>query len=579
MFPCRPDKRPYTAHGFKDATTDERKIQTWWEVWPDALVGVPTGNRSGLNVLDIDVKEAPVEEVLARLPEKPVETRVHVTRSGGLHYLYDATAAVRSRQGVVPGVDTRGEGGYIIWWPAHGGRVEDREPAPTPAWLTAPPAPKAKATVTLMPGVAPYSWATERSIIREKLDKMNPDCGYEAWYKVGAALYHESNGAAEGLAIWDAWSAKGKKYVEGECARKWSSFKSDREDKVTWKGAEAAVKADSPPPAPGAMPKGIAWLSEIYARPELPMDYVLEGAFQLPPGAWLLAGKPKDGKTWLAMNLMAAIATGREYLKSRSPTGAGGVIYVNLDDGNDARFGRRARAMGIDAEGSKNIMHVTSVDTEHFDTAYDMVKALLTATSGVRLLVIDTLGTFRTNDRKEGVYQQEYGELRQINELAREYKVLILIVHHFRKGEVNPEYPFESISGTLGIQGGVDGMIVLMRKDAQHPTDPTQDERLAALWYRGRDVDNDGDIGMRLNDGLWTIIGSTGDVLVGNTLREVLRVLRTEPGRWFSSKEVAAEIDGAKQDTVKKALQRAARSKRIDSRPGREGGYRWRENG
>ncbi|MEK9736572.1 MAG: bifunctional DNA primase/polymerase [Candidatus Nanopelagicales bacterium] len=577
VFPCKRSKAPYTRKGFLDATTDEAQVRAWWLAWPDALVGVPTGRTSGFNVLDIDVKDGTPEQVLARAPERPPRTRVHVTRSGGRHYLYDATEPVRSRQGVFPGADTRGDGGYIIWWPAHGFDAEVRTLAPTPAWLASAPAPKTSASVTLMPGVPPVTWEGEKKLIRERLRKMNPDCGYEAWYKVGAALYHESNGSPEGLTIWDAWSAGGTKYKQGECDIKWRSFKTDREDRITWSGAESAVEADEAPPPPSGMPKGIARLSDIYERPDAPMNYILDGAFKIPAGAWLLAGKPKDGKTWLAMNIMASVATGREYLKSRPPRGPGGVIYINLDDGNDARFSRRAKAMGIDAESAHNIMHITHVDTDHFDTAYQMAEAMLTATTGIRLMVIDTLGTFRTNERKEGVYQQEYGELRQINELARTHGVLILIVHHFRKGEVNPEYPFESISGTLGIQGGVDGMIVMMRKDAQHPSDPAQDERLAALWYRGRDVDHDGDIGMRLSDGVWSIIGSTGDVLVGNTLREVMRVLKAEPGRWFTSKEVTAEIDGGKHETVRKALQRAARSRRIDSRPGRDGGYRWRE--
>jgi putative DNA primase/helicase len=85
VFPCKPDKSPHTGNGFKAATTDEGKIRKWWETWPDALIGVPTGEKSGINVLDIDVKTGSVEEVLSRLPETLPETRVHETRSGGRH--------------------------------------------------------------------------------------------------------------------------------------------------------------------------------------------------------------------------------------------------------------------------------------------------------------------------------------------------------------------------------------------------------------------------------------------------------------------------------------------------------------
>jgi hypothetical protein len=162
------------------------------------------------------------------------------------------------------------------------------------------------------------------------------------------------------------------------------------------------------------------------------------------------------------------------------------------------------------------------------------------------------------------VYQQEYDELKAINGLAHEHNVCILIVHHFRKGAVDPATPFESISGTLGLQGGVDGMLVMTRKDYSHPTDSALDERLAALWYRGRDVD-EGDVGMRLHDGQWHVIGGSGDVLMGDTLKEVMTVLRQQPDRWFTSREVASEIEGAKWETVRKALQRAAKRGSVHS--------------
>jgi Bifunctional DNA primase/polymerase, N-terminal len=50
-------KHPRTAHGFKDATTDEEIIREWWGKWPAANIGIPTGEPSGIVVLDIDSME------------------------------------------------------------------------------------------------------------------------------------------------------------------------------------------------------------------------------------------------------------------------------------------------------------------------------------------------------------------------------------------------------------------------------------------------------------------------------------------------------------------------------------------
>ena len=56
VFPCSSRKLPLTEHGFKDASTDKRQIHDWWTRWPHALIGMPTGERTGLAVLDIDMK-------------------------------------------------------------------------------------------------------------------------------------------------------------------------------------------------------------------------------------------------------------------------------------------------------------------------------------------------------------------------------------------------------------------------------------------------------------------------------------------------------------------------------------------
>src|SRR5579872_2615637 len=62
VFPCQwqqgpARKRPLTPNGFHDAVTDSERINIWWQTWPDALIGVPTGRGSQLVILDVDVKK------------------------------------------------------------------------------------------------------------------------------------------------------------------------------------------------------------------------------------------------------------------------------------------------------------------------------------------------------------------------------------------------------------------------------------------------------------------------------------------------------------------------------------------
>src|SRR5262249_54664352 len=136
-FPCRRDKAPTCPHGFKDASRDAATLQQLWTNYPGPLIGVPTGAVSGIDALDIDAKHAQAREWWAANRVRLPPTRVHRTRSAGLHCVFQHTAGLSCSVGrVARGVDVRADGGYIIWWPAIGLPVlHDTQPAPWPQWL------------------------------------------------------------------------------------------------------------------------------------------------------------------------------------------------------------------------------------------------------------------------------------------------------------------------------------------------------------------------------------------------------------------------------------------------------------
>lgn len=149
VFPVSQHKAPLTSSGFKAATTDPGKITEWWTKYPKAGIGAATGEVSGFWVLDVDGDEGAMrlEELQEEHGEFP-DTAVAKTCSGGVHYFFRGGSgqSVKSRAGVLPQVDTRGNGGYVVLAPSeciskHDGRPhpyawhKDLDIAPAPDWL------------------------------------------------------------------------------------------------------------------------------------------------------------------------------------------------------------------------------------------------------------------------------------------------------------------------------------------------------------------------------------------------------------------------------------------------------------
>jgi hypothetical protein len=135
IFPCKADKSPYTRNGFKDASQDPACIERWWAQHPDALIGVPTGEK--FVVIDVDLQHREAADWYSRANIPP--TRMHFTRSGGRHILFAPNDKVRCTAGRIwRHIDTRGADGYICWWPACGLQVmHGNLLAEVPDWIIA----------------------------------------------------------------------------------------------------------------------------------------------------------------------------------------------------------------------------------------------------------------------------------------------------------------------------------------------------------------------------------------------------------------------------------------------------------
>lgn len=135
-------KHPRTRHGLHDASADADTIKRWWRMWPQANVGLRTGD--GLVVVDIDPAHGgmaslrALEAAMGRIPP----TLAVRTGGAGLHLYFSSGDAIRNSAGALgPGIDIRGDGGYVIappswhasgsWYRWNGGPTL----APLPGWV------------------------------------------------------------------------------------------------------------------------------------------------------------------------------------------------------------------------------------------------------------------------------------------------------------------------------------------------------------------------------------------------------------------------------------------------------------
>jgi hypothetical protein len=271
----------------------------------------------------------------------------------------------------------------------------------------------------------------------------------------------------------------------------------------------------------------------------------------LPEGVTILAGKPKLGKSWLAIDLCLGVAQGGAVLGTKRVEG-GPCLYLALED-SPRRLQRRLRGLveGSEAGGGE------APEGFEFATQWPRVgegcearlRAWLESRPGARLVVVDTLKKISPKaDVRKGVYDADYEALEPLLPLAAEFGVAVVVVHHTRK--MPGADPLEEVSGSYGFSGGVDGVLVMKRE---------RGSRDAFLHVTGRDVEEETELAMRWDSSRlrWTLLGDAEDHRRSEERKQILAKLR-EVGEPMSATDVAVEIE-KKVDGVRKLIRKMVR--------------------
>jgi hypothetical protein len=339
--------------------------------------------------------------------------------------------------------------------------------------------------------------------------------------------------------------------------------------------AEWVVAEACPPDGGSADPfdPGIT-LADLLAADLPPPRFVIDDL--LPEGVSILAGRPKGGKSWLAM--LVALSAARGLSALGAPVGGPrDVLHLALED-NRRRYRDRAakmlRGLGTTAPDRLNVR--TNWPRAGSGGLLRLGEWLKAHPGG--LVVIDTLARFRDPPRGRGSsYDEDYRAIADLKALADEYDAAILVIHHTRKGAA--EDPFDEVSGTLGINGAADSLLVL---DRQRGTN------VAALFVTGRDLPEQTlTLAWAADTGLWSVTSRTDGIerperepKAGAAQDErCARWLRGHLGMfaWPDAELVAgAKLEGFSESAVQRAKKRLrAENPPLCSRPRGVGGAWW----
>lgn len=292
----------------------------------------------------------------------------------------------------------------------------------------------------------------------------------------------------------------------------------------------------SPPPRKAAndnRPPSAIDAQTLLGMKFAPVSYVVPGV--ITEGLTILGGRPKLGKSWLALDVAIAVASGGNALGVRCEQGD--ALYLALED-NRRRLQDRLRVLLPPIKSLwPDISHL-ELDTEAPKIDGGLIARLdawRLASKNPRMVIVDTLAMVRPVRKKtQDSYEADYATLSPLQKWAGEHRLAVVVVTHVRKMEASD--PLEMISGTNGLTGAADSILVLNR-DADGPK----------LYGRGRDIEEI-EKALRFDNGKWSVLGDAVDVKRSGERRRVLEALNAAAGA-MSPADVAKEI-GAKTASI-----------------------------
>lgn len=256
--------------------------------------------------------------------------------------------------------------------------------------------------------------------------------------------------------------------------------------------------------------------TELMEKEFEPIRWTVPGL--IPEGLILLAGKPKVGKSWLALHLCHAVAfESGGYALGQIEVEPGKAVYYGLED-SERRLQERLKGISCGLPIPGNLFISNKLD--RLDTGgLEEIEAFLEDNPETRLVVIDTLARVKPRSRRNtDAYETDTEIMGGLQALAMRHGVTVLVVHHMRKNVKDADDVFDGVLGSTGLTGTADATVLVQRG---------RQSREVVMHITGRDVEEQQlSVKFDLSDRVpFNLMGTTEEVHMSDTRKEILEYL------------------------------------------------------
>ncbi len=253
---------------------------------------------------------------------------------------------------------------------------------------------------------------------------------------------------------------------------------------------------------------------------------IIEGL--LCPGLTMIYGSPKVGKSWLVLQIAVAVSKGEDFWSRKTQQGK--VVYLALED-TYRRLKSRLSAQTDTIDD--NLQFV--IDSESLGNGLEMqLHNLMKSHPDTKLIIIDTFQRIRSPESNQYSYADDYREVDILKQFAAQHEIAVILVHHKRKMKAHD--PLDEVSGTNGLTGSADTLMILTRKK--------RTSRTGTLVVSGRDLPGEEyDMAFSNTSMCWELLRVKNDMSCGNEIIETVSIFIDEKKEWSgTATELLAEL-------------------------------------